>query len=274
MLPEGQGGKSTADFHTGTYGTMYQGHAAGTETSRNAHTINVFAKGIEITKVDQDDTMDYPSILKNAEFKLYRSTRAEEVERTDLYTIDGENYTPVATLDTKATGVAEYKWVEQLKTGEEYYLVETKTPDGYNTIDPILVTLGITDQYIPQNDPQSFSETRPENDFYTWNQTAVLQIGVMADNTKVDSVKRTDQRNEEGYYTEDLTQTTIVRDSTTATQYYSIINNQGLTLPETGGSGRDTFTAAGIILIAMAVIAAILWRRTQFRVPFPKEEGG
>ena len=274
VLPEGQGGKSTADFHTGTYGTMYQGHAAGTETSRNAHTINVFAKGIEITKVDQDDTMDYPSILKNAEFKLYRSTRAEEVERTDLYTIDGENYTPVATLDTKATGVAEYKWVEQLKTGEEYYLVETKTPDGYNTIDPILVTLGITDQYIPQNDPQSFSETRPENDFYTWNQTAVLQIGVMADNTKVDSVKRTDQRNEEGYYTEDLTQTTIVRDSTTATQYYSIINNQGLTLPETGGSGRDTFTAAGIILIAMAVIAAILWRRTQFRVPFPKEEGG
>lgn len=51
VTPVGQGGQSNVDFHTGTFGTMYQGHATGREASTNEHKINVYAKSIEVVKL-------------------------------------------------------------------------------------------------------------------------------------------------------------------------------------------------------------------------------
>ena len=76
-LPIGQHGTGTADFHTGAYGTNYQGHAAGNEDRTNTHIINVFARDFEIIKTDMESTA---AITNNpAQFKLYRKASADEI---------------------------------------------------------------------------------------------------------------------------------------------------------------------------------------------------
>lgn len=76
-LPIGQHGTGTADFHTGDYGTNYQGHAAGNEDRTNTHIINVFARDFEIIKTDMESTA---AITNNpAQFKLYRKASADEI---------------------------------------------------------------------------------------------------------------------------------------------------------------------------------------------------
>ena len=49
-LPKGQGGTGTSDMHTGTYGTLYQGHAAGTEEARSIHEISTFERMLSLVK--------------------------------------------------------------------------------------------------------------------------------------------------------------------------------------------------------------------------------
>ena len=44
---------------------MYQGHAAGRETSTNNHVINVYKKTVDVLKTDEND-----AALSGATFKL------------------------------------------------------------------------------------------------------------------------------------------------------------------------------------------------------------
>ena len=151
VLPEGQGGGSTEDFHTGTYGTTYQGHAAGTETSTNTHTINVYAEPLDILKTD-----DQGDAVPGAEFKLYRVAKDGETgESLTSYdpSLTGSYYcistatsgtdgivhlapdditTPKHTIPV-AEGQTAQDLLVPLEPDETYYLVESSVPDGYKS---------------------------------------------------------------------------------------------------------------------------------------------
>ena len=220
ILPTGMGGQGQVEFHTGTYGLGHPGVAAGTDTSINEHKINVFEKGLQITKTDLNDKP-----LTGAKFTLYRTARAGETE--GLREIDGAQYAPVAELDTSTSGVATLKPVERLAPGEKYYLVETQVPLGYTAPEcgPIEVRLTIADSYTPK--PGETAQTaQPAAGPYDWTETAVLSL---ADAT---GIKRTDAANET-----DLTHVAVTPSSDDETLYYRILNNPGVSLPSTGGAG-------------------------------------
>ncbi|MDO4891099.1 MAG: SpaA isopeptide-forming pilin-related protein, partial [Coriobacteriaceae bacterium] len=128
VLPRGQGGSNTQDYHAGVYGTMYQGHAAGTETSTNIHSIYVYAKGLSVTKT----TEDFNKLLPGAEFTLYRTARGTDAAeaKVEVEGLTGQ-YVAVATLDLGAEATKAIDTLERLDEGEKYYLVETKVPAGY-----------------------------------------------------------------------------------------------------------------------------------------------
>ena len=233
---------SVADYHTGNKGSGSHGDSTDDIDSENVHVINVFAKGLQITKVDLND-----QVLPGAKFALYRSARTGE---TDLLEIDGEQYFKVAELDTSSTGIAVKEQIEQLEEGEQYYLVETEVPAGYIVISPIPVNLNISDIYTPK--PGTTTQTtKPDSGIYDWTQNASLVLNAES------GVKRTNADN-----TADLTHGRIVSSSENEIIYYRIINNPGVELPNTGGPGTALFTAIGGIMMATAgaILTLIAYR--------------
>ena len=232
-------GANISNWHTGSYGSGMSGSRAGNISKNNTHIINVYVKGLQITKVDLSDR-----VLSGAKFALYRTARAGE---TELLEIDGGQYYKIADLDTSSTGVAVKEQIEQLNEGEQYYLVETQVPAGYNAISPIPVTLSISDVYtpIPGTETQT---TKPDSGIYYWTQYASLVLDAES------GVKRTNADN-----TADLTHSGVPANSNTEITYYRITNNPGVVLPSTGGPGTRLFTILGIILILGAGV--LLWRR-------------
>ena len=232
-------GANISSWHTGSYGSGMSGSRAGNISKNNTHIINVYVKGLQITKVDLSDR-----ILTGAKFALYRTVRDGE---TDLLEIDGGQYCKVADLDTSSTGIAVKEQIEQLMEGEEYYLVETQVPAGYNAISPIPVNLSISDAYIPK--PGTVTQTtKPDSGIYDWTQNASLVLNAES------GVKRTNADN-----TADLTHSAVTANSDMETIYYRITNNPGVELPSTGGPGTRLYTILGTILILGAGV--LLWRR-------------
>ena len=230
-------GIGTSDYHTTPGGSPGDPvpETGNNMTSSNHHVINVFAKGLQITKKDQSFT----NPLTGAEFKLYRTARAGET--TGLITIDGKQFYPVATLDMTSNSVAVIDKIEALKEGETYYLVETKAPAGYIMLaEPIPVILSLTNSYTPKPTGTA-TETKPESGLYDWVQKATLSLGPSS------WVKRTDSTGDT-----DLTNTGMSADSQNETVYYEIANNAGCELPSTGGPGTRLFTLLGSVLIAGA----------------------
>ena len=202
--------------------------------SSNHHVIDVYVKGLQITKKDQSFT----NKLTGAEFKLYRTARDDET--ADLLEINGTQFFPVATLDMTSGSVASIGQIGLLKDGEEYYLVETKAPDGYSMLtDPIPVSLELVNSYTPKPGGTA-SSTKPSGP-YDWTQSAKLTMGTSS------WVRRTDETGEE-----DLTQTALDPSAQNETMYYDIANDAGVELPSTGGSGTTVFYMIGIILTAIA----------------------
>lgn len=207
------------------------GSRAGNILKNNTHIINVYVKGLQITKVDLHD-----QILPGAKFALYRTAR--DGETTDLMTIDDNQYYKVADLDTSSTGIAVKDQIEQLEEGEQYYLVETQVPAGYIAISPISVNLSISDVYTPKPGTATQSK-KPESGIYDWEQNTLLILDA-------ESVKQTNADNKV-----DLTHSGTAN-SNNETIYYRITNNPGVELPYTGGPGTGIFTILGLILIAGA----------------------
>ena len=232
-------GVNITNWHTGSYGSGMSGSRAGNISKDNTHIINVYVKGLQITKVDLSDR-----ILTGAKFALYRTVRDGE---TDLLEIDGGQYCKVADLDTSSTGIAMKGQIEQLMEGEQYYLVETQVPAGYNAIPPIPVNLSISDAYIPKQGTTT-QTTKPDSGIYDWTQNASLVLNAES------GVKRTNADN-----TADLTHSAVTANSDMETIYYRITNNPGVELPSTGGPGTRLYTILGTILIAGA--GMLLWRR-------------
>jgi len=235
-------GANISDWHTGSYGSGMSGTRAGNILKENTHTVNVYAKGLQITKVDLND-----QILLGAKFALYRTARDGE---TDLLEINEGQYFKAADIDTSETGIAVKEQIEQLAEGEQYYLVETQVPEGHNGISPIPVTLSVSDVYTlkveTETEPQT-QTTMPKSGIFDWTQNASLILNAES------GVKRTNADN-----TEDLTHN-AAGNSENETIYYRIVNNPGVSLPNTGGPGTGLFTILGSILTLGAVV--LLWGR-------------
>ena len=245
VTPVGQGGQSTEDFHTGTFGTMYQGHAAGREASENTHGINVFAKKLKIEKADQGRNI---ITSDTATFVLYRKA-TESDEDVDITTVSGleGSYIAVQTLTTSGGSVITDK-LSLLADKEPYYLVETKAPAGYLMLtEPLKVTIDMdghnTWTKLADN---STSQKKPDPyEVSEWVQEATIKV-LKLDNTSYDP---------------ECTSTySSTNDTTDASVSCKIVNNAGYELPSTGGHGTTLIYLFGTLLTGLAGVG-LVWNR-------------
>ena len=199
----------------------------GKNTIENSTVVYTFA--VKIVKTGVDGTETKP--LANVEFDLY-----QEVPDGTEGAITGTSV-PAGLDNTKS-----WKKIKTLKTGTDgtvthnglsngtYYLVETKTNDGYNLLKkPIEVILNV--QYT--------TTTKTES---AWVEDGNGQKQVKSE------IKET---------------TFTSADSTTqqGIKVQKVINKKGFTLPTTGGIGTFVFTFAGIAMMAAAVILLITGKK-------------
>lgn len=147
--------------------------------------------------------------------KYYENTEKKYTKAIE-YTIKGdtaENKDIKAFVDSE--GVVYFKGL-----GEGVYTItETVTPDGYNTIDPITVTIDWT-----------APDTQSTNKECAWTATA---------KTGEDENSKKDLKLNEGVF--ELT----------------IVNKKGTKLPETGGIGTTLFYIIGGVLVVAAMVLLI-----------------
>lgn len=198
----------------------------GKNTIENSTVVYTFAVKIVKTGVDVTETKP----LANVEFDLY-----QEVPDGTEGAITGTSV-PAGLDNTKS-----WKKIKTLKTGTDgtvthnglsngtYYLVETKTNDGYNLLKkPIEVILNV--QYT--------TTTKTES---AWVEDG---NGQKQEKSKIEKTTFTDS------------------DSTTeGIKVQKVINKKGFTLPTTGGIGTFVFTFAGIAMMAAAVILLITGKK-------------
>lgn len=198
----------------------------GKNTIENSTVVYTFA--VKIVKTGVDGTETKP--LANVEFDLY-----QEVPDGTEGAITGTSV-PAGLDNTKS-----WKKIKTLKTGTDgtvthnglsngtYYLVETKTNDGYNLLKkPIEVILNV--QYT--------TTTKTES---AWVEDGNRQ---KQEKSKIEKTTFTDS------------------DSTTeGIKVQKVINKKGFTLPTTGGIGTFVFTFAGIAMMAAAVILLITGKK-------------
>ena len=167
---------------------------------------------------------------------MYKKVGAEETEVSGL-TKNGS----VFTLD---------RFVKP-EAGAQYYIKETKAPEGYTLIKtPIPVSLYITDTYTPKPDGTA-TDTKPEGTvIYDWTQKAKLSLG--ADYTRLVDKDGT----EIGH---------LDADSETGMSYYFIMNNPGAVLPSTGGIGTYVIYITGMALVLGSGAMLIRRRRPSCR---------
>lgn len=167
----------------------------GTGTGKTpVDTVIVFTYKVLVDKVDQEQAP-----LQGAEFTLEKKVKDEP-----------DTWKQIEVLGTASTQTSfEFKGLDD----GEYRLTETRTPGGYNTIDPITFTV-----------------------------TAVHEDATLS----LTSLN--------GNVTSGAVQLTFTANTTEGSLSTTVINNQGLTLPETGGIGTTIFYVLGAVLVLGAGI--------------------
>lgn len=202
-----------------------KGKEEGKNTIENSTVVYTFA--VKIEKTGEDGTTP----LKDVKFDLYQEVDAETTGAITGASVpaglDNEKFwKKIDTLTTDASGIATHNGL----SNGTYYLVETKTNDGYNLLKkPIKVILNV--QY-----------------------TTI---------TKTESAWVEDTNGQKQVKSE-ITETTFTSaDSTTqqGIKVQKVINKKGFTLPTTGGIGTFVFTFAGIAMMAAAVILLITGKK-------------
>ena len=241
------------DYHTGSFGSGSEGKVTDDTKSTNTHVINVFAKKIKIEKVDQ-----IKSIITSdtAEFALYRKATETELQDDSISTVsprglpDGK-YVIVQTLTTRS-GAVTSEQLPLLADDEPYYLVETKAPAGYNMLtEPLKVTIDMTghNTWTKLSDDSRSQEKPNPYVLSNWQQEATIKL-LKLDDTAYDP-----------------SQTTVyssTNDTTDASFTYKIINNSGVELPQTGGTGTALYTILGSILALASGVVLTLRRKKQY----------
>ena len=110
-----------------------------------------------------------------------------------------------------------------------YRLTETKTPSGYNSIDPICFTV-TADHDVYSDNPQLISLSANQSDEYGTNLTEgiIATFAATLDNGTIET---------------------------------NIVNNAGATLPSTGGIGTTIFYVVGGLLMAGAAVVLVTRRK-------------
>ena len=202
-----------------------KGKEEGKNTIENSTVVYTFA--VKIEKTGEDGTTP----LKDVKFDLYQEVDAETTGAITGASVpagldNAKFWKKIDTLTTDASGIATHNGL----SNGTYYLVETKTNDGYNLLKkPIEVILNV--QY-----------------------TTI---------TKTESAWVEDTNGQKQVKSE-ITETTFTSaDSTTqqGIKEQKVINKKGFTLPTTGGIGTFVFTFAGIAMMAAAVILLITGKK-------------
>lgn len=166
----------------------------------------VFTYMVEVNKVDQDN-----KALSGANFKLEKKVPGENNE---------ENWKLAKEITDLSTTKFEFKGLDD----GDYKLTETKTPDGYNTIDPITFTVTATHDI----------------EWTTKSRTEVL--GTFKGDKVSGDIKLTASK-EQGKLSTD------------------VVNKSGSLLPETGGIGTTIFYIVGVVLVLGAGVLFVTKKR-------------
>lgn len=172
-------------------------------------TVIVFTYKVVVNKVDEKKQP-----LSGAEFTLYKYDPSNDAAEKEG---DYKGYVALSMAETTPGTTFTFKGLDDGK----YVLVETKTPDGYNTIEPQYFTVSAT-----------HSETAD-------NPTLITLSG----DKETGSVITLNSNVKEGSLTSDVE------------------NKKGSTLPETGGIGTTIFYVIGTILVLGAAVLLVTKRR-------------
>lgn len=186
----------------------------------------VFTYETIIDKVDENGTA-----LEGAEFTLYKY---DPTNKNALTSGDYVGY--VALTMVKAESGTEFSFTG-LDDGK-YVLVETTTPAGYNTIEPIEFTVTATHTVLQEED---------ENKTITLKTLTVTSDDAVF-SANVEAGKVTKLNNTE-------------KDVASGQIYTEVVNQSGSTLPETGGMGTTIFYVIGSILVLGAAVVMITRKR-------------
>lgn len=191
-----------------------------------------------VKKADVKDEKGGEIYLEGVTFDLYKLVGKDEKLPDGAVKIDndtanalklpaaGENQEWVKVKSDITTGTDGKVNVDGLANGT-YYLVETKTKQGYNLLTaPVEVKLSIAYKT-------------------TWDETLKYKDGVL--------VKR-DVTEKKETFTNNGTQTGVTVDGTTYGRHVTeIINRKGFKLPTTGGFGTLLFSGIGVLLVVAGV---------------------
>ena len=191
-----------------------------------------------VKKADVKDEKGHDIYLEGVTFDLYKLVGKDEKLPDGAVEIDnttanalklpaaGENQKWVKVKSNITTGTDGKVNVNGLANGT-YYLVETKTKQGYNLLTaPVEVKLSIAYKT-------------------TWNESLEYKGDVLV---KRDVTKKVET------FTKDGTQTGVTEgDKTYGRHVTVIINRKGFNLPTTGGFGTLLFSGIGVLLVVAGV---------------------
>lgn len=228
------GGKGNSNNAKLTYTNKINTHDSPAAPSTNTieDSAVMYSFGIKVVKTAENGTTALPGVV----FDLYREAKTGETSIVDAETVKKAGLDSTKSwilvksgLTTNASGIIDTSdstnatnYTHGLANGD-YYLVETKTVDGYNLLTkPVEVKLDVT------------ATT-------TWQKTNVYDAS--GNLVKHGTVTKTT-----------FTHTSNNGDATkTELAVAKVVNRKGFTLPVTGGFGTLLFSGIGVLLVLAGV---------------------